>query len=257
MMNNLIVPLNAFDRFEVLENGQASYLELISQSGAFGVEIRRELLPVQDQQLEKIRYEIEKYRLFTVYSAPIELWKEDFQINGEELTTVFQEGMVLGAKWIKVSLGHFQRNKSNVLELNAILNKYKGIQLLVENDQTLYGGNVSQLQSFFESVIERNVPVQMTFDAGNWYYTGQDVENALSRLAPYVIYLHLKQVESDHGELITVPLQTEGNNSWKMVMRSFPIDIVKALEFPIEPKEKTKEYLRMITELALESEALS
>jgi sugar phosphate isomerase/epimerase len=256
-MKNVIVPLNAFDRFEVLENGQASYLELISQSGAFGAEIRRELLPVQDPQLDKIRCKFEKYGLFTVYSAPIELWKEDFHLNEEKLTTVFHEGIMLGAKWIKVSLGHYQKNETNVLELNNFLNENKGLQLLVENDQTLYGGNVSQLKSFFESAVEQDVPVKMTFDAGNWYYSGQDVEDALSKLAPYVIYLHLKQVEKDHGELVTVPLQKEGNNSWKKVMRSFPTEIMKALEFPIESKEKTKEYIRLMTELSLESEALS
>lgn len=256
-MKNVIVPLNAFDRFAVLENGQASYIELISQSGAFGVEIRREWLPVQDPQLEKIRHEIEKYGLFTVYSAPIELWKEDFHLNEEELTTIFQEGLVLGAKWIKVSLGHYQKIQSNVLELKSFLNQSRGIQLLVENDQTLYGGNVSHLKSFFESAVDQDVPVKMTFDAGNWYYSGQDVEDALSKLAPYVIYLHLKQVEKHHDGLVTVPLQMEGNNSWKKALRSFPTEILKALEFPIEPKEKTEEYIRLMTELARESEALS
>jgi hypothetical protein len=35
-------------------------------------------------------------------------------------------------------------------------------------------------------------------------------------------------------------------------MNSFSSEIIKALEFPIEPKEKTKEFIQMITE----SEAL-
>jgi sugar phosphate isomerase/epimerase len=255
-MKNVIIPLNAFDRFKVLENGQASYIELISQSGAFGAEIRRELLPVQDPRLDRIRCEIEKYGLFTVYSAPIELWKEDFHLNEEELTTIFQEGIVLGAKWIKVSLGHYKKNESSVRELNYFLNQKQGIQLLVENDQTLHGGNISHLKSFFESAALQDVPVKMAFDAGNWYYSCQDVEDALNKLARYVIYLHLKQVEMDHGELVTVPLQNEGNNSWKKAMRCFPTEIVKALEFPIEPKEKTKEYIQVLAELAVESEAL-
>ncbi|MDN3017961.1 sugar phosphate isomerase/epimerase [Paenibacillus sp. BSR1-1] len=253
-MQNVIVPLNAFDRFKVLENGQESFIQLIAQSGAFGVEIRRELLPVQDPQLDKIRSEMASNGLFPVYSAPIELWKENHQLNKTELTEIFQEAMTMGAKWLKVSLGHYQHDASNINDLAAYLNQYKNIQLLVENDQTSHGGNVSQLASFFENVTDQMVPVKMTFDAGNWYYSGQSVEDALDKLAPYVLYLHLKQVEEGP---ITIPLQREGNHSWKKVMQHFPSTMVKALEFPIEPKEKTKDYIDLISELVLESEAIS
>ncbi|MGG3466064.1 hypothetical protein ABES02_00545 [Neobacillus pocheonensis] len=253
-MQKVIIPLNAFDRFEVLENGQESFIELIAQSGAFGVEIRRELLPVPESKLGRIRNEIDNHRLFTVYSAPIELWKEDYQLNVSALAEVFQEAMLLGAKWVKVSLGQYQKNASNIRELAAFLNQHKEIQLLVENDQTLHGGNVRLLTSFFENVTEQQVPVKMTFDAGNWYYSGQRVEEALEQLSPYVIYLHLKQVEEGP---VTVPLQREGNHSWKQVLRNFPAEMLKALEFPIEPKERTKDYIHLISELAVESEAIS
>jgi sugar phosphate isomerase/epimerase len=247
-MQNVIVPLNAFNKFEVLENGQASFIRLIAQSGAFGVEIRRELLFEQDPQLDSIREEIDQYQLFTVYSAPIELWKEDYRLNKEELMVIFQEGMTIGARWIKVSLGHFLKGQSNLMELSTFLNQHKGIQLLVENDQTLHGGNVNQFRFFFESASKQDVPIKMTFDVGNWFYSGQNVEDALRELAPYVHYLHLKQVNEHNGGLVTVPLQKDGIHSWEKVMRSFSIEIVKALEFPIEPKEKIKEFIKMITE---------
>jgi sugar phosphate isomerase/epimerase len=252
-MRNVIVPLNAFDRFEVLKKGQTSFIRIIAESGAFGIEIRRELLSEQDPSLASIRQEIEQHQLFTVYSAPIELWKEDHGLNEKEINEIFQEGRALGAKWIKVSLGHFQKGQSTLMELNTFLNQHQGIQLLVENDQTLHGGNVNQLTSFFESASEQGTPVKMTFDAGNWFYSGQDVDDALSKLASYVHYLHLKQVEDDNGEFITVPLQKDGSHSWEKVMNSFPAEIIMALEFPIEPKEKTKEYIQMI----MESEALA
>jgi sugar phosphate isomerase/epimerase len=236
----------------VLKKGQSSFIRLIAESGAFGIEIRRELLSEQDPSLDSIRQEIEQYQLFTVYSAPIELWKEDHGLNEKELNEIFQEGIELGAKWVKVSLGHFYKDQSNVSDLNTFLNQHNGIQLLVENDQTLYGGNINHLTSFFESVSEQDTPVKMTFDAGNWFYSRQDVDDALSKLSPYVHYLHLKQVEDDNGEFITVPLQKNGGHSWEKIMNSFPSEMVKALEFPIEPKEKTREYIQMITE----SEAL-
>ncbi|MEB4887679.1 hypothetical protein [Priestia megaterium] len=43
-MNHVVIPLNAFDRLEVLKKGQAAFIPLIANSGAFGVEIRRELI---------------------------------------------------------------------------------------------------------------------------------------------------------------------------------------------------------------------
>ncbi|MBV7507860.1 hypothetical protein KW850_21760 [Bacillus sp. sid0103] len=252
-MQNVIVPINAFDRFEVLKKGQTSFIRLIAESGAFGIEVRRELLSEQDLPLNNIKQEIENHQLFTVYSAPIELWKEDHHLNEKKLKEIFQEGKELGAKWIKVSLGHYQSGQSDLIELNTFLKQHQGMQLFVENDQTLYGGNINQLTSFFESASEQDTPVKMTFDAGNWYYTGQDVDVAVSKLAPYVQYLHLKQVEDDNGEFITVPLIKDGSRSWEKVMKSFPAEMMKALEFPIEPREKTKEFIQMITE----SEALS
>jgi sugar phosphate isomerase/epimerase len=250
-MQNVIVPLNAFGRDEVLENGQLPYIKHIAKAGAYGVEIRREILLENEkiQQLTQIKKEIARFGLFTVYSAPIELWKEDHQLNKEMLTKVFEEALVLRAGWLKVSLGHFQKDQSNLNDLINFLKQQTEIQLLVENDQTLYGGNVQNLKSFFESALALNAPVKMTFDTGNWYYTNQSVEEALTELAPYVHYLHLKQVEKRTNGLITVPLQKGQNHSWEKVFKMFPVDMTKALEFPIQPIEKTKDYVMFIEQL--------
>ena len=245
-MQNVIVPLNAFGRDEVLENGQLSYIEPIAKAGAYGVEIRRELLPENEktQQLTQLKQEIARFGLFTVYSAPIELWKEDHQLNKEMVTTVFEEGLTLGASWIKVSLGHFQKEQSNLNDLIKFLKQQTELQLLVENDQTLYGGNVKNLKVFFESALALNVPVHMTFDAGNWFYVNQDVEDALNQLASYVHYLHLKQVKQRTNGLVTVPLQ-KGQN-WEKVCKAFPAEITKALEFPIQPIDKIKDFIMLL-----------
>ncbi|WML54838.1 hypothetical protein RCG17_09700 [Neobacillus sp. PS3-12] len=255
-MQNVIIPLNAFGRDEVLESGQLFYIEHIAKAGAYGVEVRRELLPENEkvQQLTQIKKEIARFGLFTVYSAPIELWKEDHQLNIEMLTTVFEEALTLRAGWLKVSLGHFQKDQSNLIDLFNFLKQQTEIQLLVENDQTLYGGNIQNLKTFFESALAIKVPVKMTFDAGNWYYANQSVEEALTELAPFVHYLHLKQVEKNQKGLVTVPLQKGQSHSWKRVFNTFPAELTKALEFPIQPIEKTKDYVRFIEQL--ESEVL-
>lgn len=154
-MQKVIIPLNAFNRMEVLEKGQASFIKLIAESGAYGIEIRRELFSNQDPTLVSMKQEMEQHQLFTVYSAPIELWKEDHQLNEQELTTIFQEGKQLGAKWIKVSLGHFDKSQSSVSNLHSFLRQHPEIQLFVENDQTLHGGNITNLQSFLKAPPKR------------------------------------------------------------------------------------------------------
>jgi len=252
-MQKLIVPLNAFDRVEVLERGQISFIKLIAESGAFGVEIRRELFTEKELPLENLKQEIEKHNLFTVYSAPIECWNENHQLNEQELAVIFEEGKRLGAKWIKVSLGHYREEQSHLGRLDSFLKQHPHVQLFVENDQTLYGGNIANLRSFFESASELGVPVRMTFDAGNWYYTNQNLDEALQQLSQYVHYLHLKQVNLENGELVTLPLQKNIGHSWEKVLNSLPSHLVKALEFPIVPKERTKEFIQMMTE----SEALA
>ncbi|UOK56703.1 hypothetical protein MGI18_18020 [Bacillus sp. OVS6] len=138
-MNHVIIPLNAFDRKEVLENGQLSFISIIQASGAYGVEIRRELFSEQDLPLKQLREKIAG-SLFTVYSAPVELWKMDGSLNDEKIQVIKEEAILLGARWVKVSLGHYIKGVSDLEKLNQLLDHFDSLELLIENDQTLHGG---------------------------------------------------------------------------------------------------------------------
>ncbi|MEB4887680.1 hypothetical protein [Priestia megaterium] len=164
---------------------------------------------------------------------------------------MFQEAVQLGAKWIKVSLGHFHLDRSNVLDLKEFLSLNHGIELLIENDQSVYGGNIRSMKAFFEKAAIHDVPVDMTFDAGNWFFSGQDVREALHELSTYLKYLHLKQVEEREEGLVTLSLDFEGNHRWINVMKCFPAELVKGLEFSIEPKEAVKKYIDSVTQLSV------
>jgi sugar phosphate isomerase/epimerase len=249
-MKNVIVPLNAFNRNEVLEKGQESFIEKIALSGAYGIEIRRELFPEGEMPLEKIKMEIEKFKLFTVFSAPIELWNSGAQLNKELLRRTFVEARKLGASWVKTSLGHYQTERSNCLELKQLLEELidedETLQLLVENDQTMHGGNVYRLKAFFESASLNGVPVKMTFDTGNWYYTNQNLHYAFEQLAPFVGYLHLKHVETVKNGLVTLPLPDDKNGEWRQIVNQFPASLTKAIEFPIDPISEIKHFIEMV-----------
>jgi sugar phosphate isomerase/epimerase len=255
-MKNVIVPLNSFNRNEVLENGQETFIKRIALSGAYGIEIRRELFPKGYLPLEKVKVEIEKFKLFTVFSAPVELWNEDGQLNKDILQRTFDEARKLRAAWVKISLGHYHTERSNCTELKELVKELNiesdNIQLLVENDQTMHGGNVARLKSFFESASLHEVPVKMTFDTGNWFYTEQNVQYAFEQLATYAGYLHLKHVEKRDEGLVTLPLPHDGSAEWRQLVNQFPAHLTKAIEFPIDPISSTKTYIEMVQEAVIE-----
>jgi sugar phosphate isomerase/epimerase len=245
-MSKVIVPLNAFNRQEVLEKGQESYISKIHEAGACGVEIRRELFPENSLPLSGIREELKKYPLFTVYSAPIELWLNDGSMNLKNLNQIYQEAKEIGASWIKVSLGHFINEISDVRELKDFLIKEENIQLLVENDQTLHGGCIQNFKSFFESANKNNLPVKMTFDIGNWFYSGESVQDAIDSLKSNVVYLHLKHVEEQENNLITLPLPTKERADWRRMLEQFPNGLNRALEIPIQTMEQLKYFIKLV-----------
>jgi len=245
-MCKVIVPLNAFNRNEVLEKDQASFISKIKTAGAYGVEIRRELFPEGSPNLSSIKEELEKFPLFTVYSTPVEIWLEDGSINLENLQKIFHEAKEMGASWIKVSLGHFNNNISDGRLLKEFLEKESAIQLLVENDQTKYGGSIRSFQSFFESVIKNDIPIKMTFDIGNWYYSGESVHEAIAPLKSHVMYLHLKHVENQDGHLITLPLPADESAEWRKMVGQFPQGLNRALEIPIHTMEELSYYINLV-----------
>ncbi|ALC82989.1 MULTISPECIES: sugar phosphate isomerase/epimerase family protein [Bacillus] len=255
-MNHVIVPLNVFPKNQVIEKGQESFLPLIAQSGAYGAEIRRELFQeAQGLPLKNIKIELQRHSLYIVYSAPIELWKEGGKLNNSQLEMVIDEAYRLGAKILKLSLGHYQKSTSDIRLLKEVLRNSRitenNLKLLIENDQTHHGGNIDRLREFFETVYEHKVPIEMTFDTGNWDYVNECGDQAVRQLSKYVAYIHLKQVESIDGERVTIPISLE---KWREIESYFPRKMLKAIEFPIQSLDQIKKYIEMFLEKTNESE---
>lgn len=235
-MADVFIPLNAFSVNENLPEDLYFYISMIADSKADGIEIRRELMRTESihSDILKISQLLPCSSLSTVYSAPIPLWNEHSLLNEKYVTMLLEECQILNANWLKLPLGHYQVNKSNLFLLQTILNQYKNIQLLIENDQTLEGGTIHHLLSFFENASKEGVWVKMTFDLGNWAFLHEDAQKAALLFKSYVAYYHLKHVIKKGHQLITVPVSTEEKALWKEVEKEFPL-VPKALEFPISP----------------------
>ena len=253
-MNRVIVPMNAFHHQELSRKGQEAFLSIIADAEAYGVELRRELWINFREELKTLKPKLDKLNLFVVYSAPIELWEEDGTLN-PQLEAVFREAEELGAQRLKLSLGHYDADHSDLAQLKDWLDKQASeVNVLIENDQTLHGGNIENLNRFFTAAHKIGIPVGMTFDTGNWSFTGEVMEQALDKLSDYVDYVHFKEVKERQGELVTLPLSEEPASSWRKPANAFPESMHKALEFPLKNTNEIRKYISLVSEAGAESE---
>lgn len=240
---DIIVTTSAFGSDKVIGLGQAYFIPIVAGAGGNGIEIRRELFANQPFPLQEIQNLIKQYQLTAVYSAPETIWKEDGIVNQIGLQNAIQEGISIGSVLIKMPLGNYMPNDSDLQSLHQILRDYrlqdKGIQFTVENDQTACGGRIENLDRFLANCKSNSVPVKMTFDIGNWQWTGTNVFEAAGQMKEYVVYIHCKHVEENYGKHHTVPLPSSRDAAWRELLAILPTDIPRAIEFPLEGNDFT------------------
>ncbi|SMF51566.1 PfkB family carbohydrate kinase [Pseudogulbenkiania subflava] len=229
-MHAVNVVTSAYGASLVQTHGQQHFIALAAAAGAAGIEIRRELFPTTPPELGPLADALTASPLNVVYSAPLELFGTDGQLDLASLELALAEAAELGASTLKLPLGHY----GAVSDLAPLAQRLADspIRLLVENDQTPHGGTLAPLVAFFTACRAEDVPVGMTFDIGNWHWTGTDPLAAAVALAPYVDYLHGKGVEARGGKLHAVPL-SESDVGWRRLFAHFRADIPRAIEFPL------------------------
>jgi sugar phosphate isomerase/epimerase len=104
--------------------------------------------------------------------------------------------------------------------------------LVIENDQTPAAGTLSALQYFFATANAHGLFLGMTFDMGNWHWTGECPLQAAAALAPQVRYVHCKGVFRQPQRWVAVPL-VDSSAPWRAVLRALPADVPWAIEYPL------------------------
>jgi sugar phosphate isomerase/epimerase len=187
------------------------------------------------------------------------MWLPGGRLNDRELNAVLQEGKELEACYVKVSLGWYDAGRSELNELKRLLSESIGdarstgqpIRLMVENDQTMHGGNAEILKRFLERCAVEAVPVRMIFDIGNWHWVGESPMRAANMLAEYVDCIHCKQAQAGEDGWTAVPLSEAPEAEWREVLSCFPRELPRVIEFPITepPLESTAgKYVRLLSE---------
>jgi sugar phosphate isomerase/epimerase len=106
------------------------------------------------------------------------------------------------------------------------------VELVIENDQTPAAGTLPALQDFFHAANGQGIFLGMTFDMGNWHWTGECPLQAARALAPQVRYVHCKGVQRQPQRWVAVPL-AESSAPWRAVLRALPADVPWAIEYPL------------------------
>jgi len=72
----------------------------------------------------------------------------------------------------------------------------------------------------------------MTFDIGNWHWTGECPLQAAAACAPRVRYVHCKGVQRERRQWIAVPL-ADSAAPWRAVLRAMPQGLPWGIEYPL------------------------
>ncbi|MEC5214003.1 sugar phosphate isomerase/epimerase [Polaromonas sp. CG_9.5] len=228
----IFISLTAFGAAEVHRHGQLWFTRLSQEAGADGIEVRSELLVDVARELPAIAAYVRETGLRVVYSSAAPLWSADGTLNTAALDNALAASHALGAPRLKMAIGGF--NATSNATLTALQNRLQAtkVELVIENDQTLDAGTLPALQEFFASANTQGLFLGMTFDMGNWHWTGECPLQAAAALAPQVRYVHCKGVQRLPQRWVAVPL-LESSAPWRAVLRALPANVPWAIEYPL------------------------
>lgn len=228
----ILISLSSFGAAEVRRQGQLWFTQLSLQAGADGVEVRSELLLDGASELPAIARTLHTAGKHVVYSSAEYLWSADGTLDVPALERALSDAKTLGAPRLKMAIGDFgPASHATLAALRTRLLENK-TELLIENDQTPIAGTLTALQDFFNASNAMGFFPGMTFDIGNWHWTGECPLLAAAALAPQVRYVHCKGVQRLPQRWVAVPL-TDSSAPWRAVLRALPPTVPWAIEYPL------------------------
>jgi sugar phosphate isomerase/epimerase len=230
-MQEVLVSLGAYGASEVRRHGQAVFARIALDAGADGVEVRGELLVDPVAELLAIRAAADGKRL--VYSSPDGLWRgngNSCEFDEAAVARAIDATKQLGAPRVKMSIGAFDARTAQIQSLAIFAQR--GIELVIENDQTAQAGTLDALCAFYEAADKAGVAPGLTFDMGNWHWTGECPMRASEVLASRVVYVHCKGVQRLPAKWVAVPI-AESQAPWRTLLRAMPSGVPWAIEYPL------------------------
>ncbi|KRK58185.1 sugar phosphate isomerase/epimerase family protein [Fructilactobacillus fructivorans] len=224
---------------------QSELFARVKDTGADGIEVRREYIKDFPKELDDIHQASRKTGLLVNYSVPDELFLKDGSIN-PKLKQYFDEGQRMGITKIKFNVGNFRKFDGDLAHAFDGL-PLDQIQLNVENDQTEVSGKIANIKHFLNQAKKNDLPIKYVYDLGNWAFTHQSADYAADCLGSYTDYIHLKNVNQfDEDDLQTADDLNDGMFDWKNILRELPPKTDLALEFPMQDDEHVKRQVQLL-----------
>jgi len=208
---------------------QLEMLQELHKIGIERIEVRREFFQDIREESKVIGEEARRLGLTIYYSIPESLYI-DKVLQRNALQEYFEEAVLLSARQIKLVIGDYQEvTQEDVIFLNGLCEEHD-VLLTVENDQTSDNGRSEKIANFLAQYKAKNGKIGFTFDIGNFLWVGEDIVKNAKELAPYVTYVHLKNVTTT-PTLQTVYLQEKGID-WRGALEELPKNCPVAIEYP-------------------------
>ena len=232
-MQQVLISLSSYGAAEVRRHGQLWFTQLAQQAGADGVEVRGELLNRPAEELPEIRRFASQHGSQVVYSSPEGLWAPHGALDLGALQRGLDAAELLDAPRLKMSIGRFgPESHADLAQLAGVLGRHGDTELLIENDQTACAGTLDALQSFFAAAERQGLRLGMTFDMGNWHWSGECPQEAARAFTGRVRYVHCKGVQRHARRWVAVPLD-DSAAPWRAVLRALPRGVPWAIEYPL------------------------
>jgi len=226
----IVISLSSFGASEVKRHGQAKFVDISKEAGADGVEIRSELLSPNKSELSFIAQQAEW--MHRVFSCAAPLFSGDGELQTDNISYALECSELLRADVIKFSIGGGSRASYQQYKRLGTLLGNKASSVLIENDQSNTSGSIFHLKRFFDKSTEAGLKLGMTFDIGNWHWTGECPRTAVDEFVDRVKYVHMKGVYRQPAKWVAVPL-AESQAPWKSILDSLPAKTPWAIEYPL------------------------
>lgn len=242
-MRDIYISMKSFNREEVLEFGQASFIDTVVGVGATGVGIQRELLR-NEADLHVIAEKVNHTTLNVVYAANVDVFHEDGSMNVEEVTQVIEEANQVHACMVKVNLGAFVDDTMNVEQLRQVLTLASDMKVVVMPNELCKEG-IDTFKTFALRCEQHQLHMGIGFDCGTWCVNSEEFNYAMDQLLNHVGLIHLKRVVKEGEQYYVVPLNNAKEAKWKQVLAHNTTCPV-CIDFSLHTTEEGKYYVDLI-----------
>ncbi|HEV3431335.1 MAG TPA: TIM barrel protein [Paraburkholderia sp.] len=257
----VVIVASAFGAGSIWRDGHAAWFCATKRAGACAFEVRRELMHDADAQPDALRAlgtALAASGLWPVWSTPDTLYADDGALNEAGLRHAVECGRALGARFVKFQLGGFA-GEAHVARLAAILEELglKGRddasapRVVVENGQLDQGGKLAQFTALFRALRAAGEEklIGMTFDIGNWQWTGEAPLMAAVALAPNVEYIHCKAVTGEGARRFACAPAAD-DPLCRAALARLPSNVPRGIEFPFDEQRVEEDAARYVAWLA-------